>query len=340
MFNLNKHIEDIRAFKECTIEYPMLKTVINDFDELRFNFKIGNNQQCMMLTGDTGAGKSHLIRYYKSKNNEYNSNRGITIPVLFSRISDKGTLIATLAQLLKDLGQFNTPYREKLSSDLSLTESLIKLLDKCKTELIIIKEFQELIEFKSVKQRQAIGNRLKYISEKTGIPMVFSGMPWTKNIMEDPQWRSRIIIHRNLEYFKLSGETCGESNSQIYIQLLASLEDELPVKTTPSLKQHDIAFPLFAICKGEFRQIKLFLEKSLIQAYRDNKQVLDKETMNKTYKNIYPGKTSPSDLDINKLIVWQSISESDFNCNAEHEYDSMIPTIFEKTPLSQILKKK
>ena len=47
--------------------HPQVKTIFNDFDDLRLNRMFQTDQQCLLLTGDTGVGKSHLINHYKKR---------------------------------------------------------------------------------------------------------------------------------------------------------------------------------------------------------------------------------------------------------------------------------
>ncbi|WP_369686271.1 TniB family NTP-binding protein [Photobacterium leiognathi] len=89
------------------------------------------------------------------------------------------------------MGHFGSTYRKGISNDQSLTESLIRCLRSKNTELIIINEFQELVEFKSGKALNEIANRLKYISEEAQVPIVLVGMPWAKKITTEPQCRVR-----------------------------------------------------------------------------------------------------------------------------------------------------
>lgn len=51
-------IEQLGKFSDCIVMHPQLITIFNDFDELRLNRTFQSDQQCMLLTGDTGVGKS------------------------------------------------------------------------------------------------------------------------------------------------------------------------------------------------------------------------------------------------------------------------------------------
>lgn len=105
------------------------------------------------------------VKQYKERHLPKFINGVINHPVLVSRIPSNPTLESTLAELLKDLGQVGSTKRKLRVNGTRLTTSLIENLKTCGTELIIIDEFQELIEHNQGKKRREIANRLKHIND-------------------------------------------------------------------------------------------------------------------------------------------------------------------------------
>ena len=217
--------EKLKSFIDCYVETPLLRIIQDDFDRLRYDKQFAGEPICMLLTGDTGTGKSSLLRHYMAQSPEQSGHGFVRKPLLVSRIPSKPTLESTMVELLKDLGQWGSEYRLHRSSAESLTEALIKCLKRCETELIIIDEFQELIENKTREKRNQIANRLKYISETAKIPIVLVGMPWATKIAEEPQWSSRLLIRRSIPYFKLSDDR------ENFIRLIMGLANRMPFET-------------------------------------------------------------------------------------------------------------
>lgn len=117
-------IGQLRNFSDCIVMHSQIKTIFNDFDELRLNRIFQSDQQCMLLIGDTGVGKSHTINHYKKRvlaTQNYSRN---TMPVLISRISRGKGLDATLIQMLADLELFG---RVKFKSE-ATKQTLLKSL--------------------------------------------------------------------------------------------------------------------------------------------------------------------------------------------------------------------
>lgn len=257
MNNLTElQIEQLRKFSDCIVMHPHAEVIFNDFDELRVNRKFQSDQQCMLLTGDTGVGKTHLIESYRKRVLATQNYSRETIPVLISRIIPGDDLDKTLINILSKLNLFGSSQRKKQGYKTDLTQKVVKCLIKAQVELLIISEFQELMEFISPKDRQKIANALKSISEDAKVPIVLVGMPWADKIAEEPQWSSRLFRRRKLEYFSLQKRL-------YYRNYLMGLAKHMPFKEPPKLEEKHIAVPLFAVCRGENRALKRFLTESL-----------------------------------------------------------------------------
>ena len=322
------------AFNDCFVEHPALTTIIEDFERLRFNRTLGGEQQSMLLTGDTGSGKTQLINHYSKRFFSQQRRNVLTKPILVSRIPSKLTLEHTIIQLLMDLGQFGTEYRTGRSHELGLTESLVSCLQLCETELIIINEFQELIEFKSAQYKQLIANRLKYISEETQIPIVLVGMPWAELIAEEPQWASRLICRRQIPYFKLS------EGPEDFVRFLKGLAIRMPFDLPPKLEEKHTTLALFAACRGEVRKLKHLLNEAVKMALFDGAKTLIKEHLAKAYQLFYPSLTNPFLQTINDLRFTEVASYSRYEPNALSDDEALIATRFtDQMSLTQLLKK-
>ena len=135
----------LNQFKAVFIEYTIPKTIINDFDKLRLHHDLAGEKPCMMLSGDTGCGKSALIKHYYDNNPPHFADGRRKVPVLLSRITSNPSIESTLKQLLHDLGQFGAKSSKRLKhgNEIALAESLVEQLKRSGTELIIIDEFHK-----------------------------------------------------------------------------------------------------------------------------------------------------------------------------------------------------
>ncbi|WP_409439108.1 TniB family NTP-binding protein [Psychromonas sp. GE-S-Ul-11] len=355
-------LEQLRIFGDCIVIHPQIQVILNDFDELRLNRKFQSDQQCMLLTGDTGVGKTHIIKHYKKRVlATQNYSRG-TMPILVSRISNGKGLDATLIQILIDLELFGSSQRKKRGYQTDLTGKVIKSLIRAKVELLILNEFQELLEFKNFRDRQDVANTLKRISEEAKVPIVLVGMPWADKIAEEPQWSSRLFRRRKLEYFNLL------KDHKYYREYLMGLAKHMPFNEPPKLGGKHTAVALFAVCRGENRKLKHFLIESLklalsygefletkhfIEAYDKlyllkQKVSSDKSADKKNKKNSAdiennndPVKTmNPFEQNVEDIEISQVIQHSKYNPNAMDPEDMLTERIFSQSKtLAQLLSK-
>ena len=321
-------IEQSHNFSNCIVMHTQIKTIFNDFDELRLNRKFQTDQQCMLLIGDTGVGKSHTINHYKKRvlaTQNYSRN---TMPVLISRISKGKGLDATLVQMLADLELFGSSQIKKRGYKTDLTKKLVESLIKAQVELLIINEFQELIEFKSVQERQQIANGLKFISEEAKVPIVLVGMPWAAKIAEEPQWASRLVRKRKLEYFSL------KNDSKYFRQYLMGLAKKMPFDVPPKLESKNTTIALFAACRGENRALKHLLLEALKLALSCNEYLENKHFITAYDKfDFFNDKEklkskNPFKQDIKDIEIYEVIKNSSYNPNALDPEDMLTDRVF------------
>lgn len=322
------------SFRSCFVEHPVLTRALESMERLRRNHALGGEQHCMLLTGDTGSGKSHLIKHFASCCPDYSEEGVLMRPVLISRIPSRPDVERMIIQLLIDMGQFGAESRKERRREAGLAEALVKILQKCKTQIIIINEFQELIEFKSVEDRQRVANRLKLISEEAGIPIVLVGMPWASEIAEEPQWASRLMCRIELPYFKLS-----ESRKE-YTQFLKGLSIRMGFEEPPGLAYKDLALPLFAACSGEIRRLKHLLDESLLVALKSNAKTVKKDHLAQAFDNLFYGQINPFNCTLEELDIREVSRYAHYNNRAVGKDEALVKTAFaDALSISQILKK-
>lgn len=324
----------LKDFVSCFVEHPILTTILQDFDRMRAFHELGGEPQCMLLIGDAGSGKTCLINHYKARFDVCREGDALIQPLLVSRIPSKLNLEQMMIQMLSDLGQFGSEYRRGRSRDIGLTESLIKALKRCGTELIIINEFQELLEFKSPREKQLIANRLKMISEESRIPVVLVGMPWAAQIAEEPQWSSRLVYRRTIPYFKLSSDPEG------FVRFLKGLAIRMPFEKPPKLEDKKMALPLFSYSAGKVRRLKVFLDNAVAIAMVERADSLDLSHLVKAHDAMFSGLDNPFEKDPEDLLYSEVSKYSDYNPLASPDEEAFVPAKFiESLSLSEILKK-
>lgn len=329
--------EKQRAFKEAFIKTPIVESVLDDFDRLRYNKKFGGEQQCMLLTGDTGAGKTALLDYYKAQH-EDNASRGfVECPVLLSRIPSPPNLDAVIKQLLHDLDVFGATKLKRTKNALNDTSLLIENLRIANTQLIIIDEFQELVEYKTGQNLQEIANRLKYINEEAKVAIVLVGMPWADRIAGEPGWSSRLMTRKFIPYFKLSDEVGVKNFITVLLTLSAQMPFAKPVERAFFSKS--VIYQLFAACKGRFRWLRHLLDEAVKIALYRNAETLAVEHLSDAYSTIFY-EDNPFQQDPDTLKAQEVAEYSRYKFDAATPDETITETKFIDTiPFSQLFVK-
>lgn len=334
MINANQAAK-ITAFKECFVACSPYDRALRNLHRLFNNQRLGGEQPSMLITGESGTGKSSLIKQFKDEvlaSQQYPKN---SCPILSTRVAAKVTLEDTLKGMLINLGMFGYSNNKRHMSDNSLTTRLIRCLAECQTQLIIINEFQELMEYKRNNERQAIGNRLKLLTEQTSIPIVFVGMPWAAEITQDPQWASRLSSYRiHLNYFKLSDDP------KRYAKFLKEISSKLPFDKPSHLEQEDIAFPLFAASRGELREIKKLLASACEYAFEEHALSLKKQHLALSFDQHFADKPNPFELPLEEIRISEIEEQSGYYRGRNPEDSKIIdPTYSKPRSLTELLSK-
>ena len=190
--------------------------------------------------------------------------------------------------------------------------------------MLILNEAQELIEFKTPKERQNIANTLKYISEEARVSIVLVGMPWAEQLADEPQWSSRLTRRRTLEYFSLT------KARKYYLQYLKALNCQLPIDAKLKLYDPHTSIALFSVCRGENRALKGLIMEALKVCFYQEKSMLDKKCFADAYTNIYGSinTDNPFLQDIHNIKISEVVRDSSYNPNAMSEYDMLSSRVF------------
>ncbi len=249
----------LALFRSSFVASPFLKAVLNELDECRELSKLGGDPECIIVTGDTGAGKTSLINKYLELNVRSDSYEGTFIPVLSTTLPGEANSVALFQQILADLGH---PYPFESRNEVALRKQIKALAQNCRLELIIIDEFQHLIERKSLKILKETANSIKSLIVDTKIPMALFGMPYSSVILDSvSQLSSRFERRRILSPFRIS----TDSELHKYLAFLSMFERLMDLPEPSELTSDEINRRLYAYSSGNFRKLKNLLN----DAYKD-----------------------------------------------------------------------
>lgn len=251
--------------KQIFIQNPKITDIIDDISDCR-EFSDGIHEpDCMIVVGDTGAGKTTLIDKYLAKNPRSETNDGSIIPILSTSLPPNATPITASEQLLSDLGD---PLAFSRGNDpVKIAKEISDLMKLCGVELIIIDEFQHMIDRKNKQILHSAADWLKMLIVRSKIPVVLFGMPYSVLILEaNNQLAGRFELQHTLEPFRLN----NKENRIMYKTFLAMLDEALPFHESSDLAAPDMMKRIYAFSQGNLRRIRKLINRSSRLALRDN----------------------------------------------------------------------
>lgn len=258
-------IESHNAIKKIFISNQQLDDILNDIKDCREESNGETEPECMLVVGDTGSGKTTLIDKYLSENPRTENESGSIIPILFTTLPPNATPITASEKLLSDLGD---PFAFQQRKDpVELAERVTFLLHQCQVELIILDEFQHMIDRKQKAVLHSAADWLKILILDSKIPVALFGMPYSTVIIDaNSQLNGRFELQHHLEPFRV------KDNRHLvrYKTFLELLDESLPFTESSNLSSKELMMRIYAFSKGNMRRIRKLINRAAKYALEDN----------------------------------------------------------------------
>jgi hypothetical protein len=293
-------VEKVRLIENIVIQSPGFKNIITRINECHERSKYTSEPRCLFITGETGYGKTTIGKFYTKDYPRVVNDDGAIIPVLRSTISSPATIKSMGTWLLRDLGD---PMPDR-GTTTSITMRLCKLIKECRVELLILDEFQHLIDKDTEKVIKSSADWLKNILNDTGVPMVLMGMPWSVDILSaNDQLQRRFSAKMELKAFGWS----TEAEQKEFKTFLILLENGLPLPKPSNLYSGQMPFRLFCATRGILSNIKNLISKTAEKAIEKGFENITMDLLALAYDeelalNVV-GNTNPFRTDVESLKV-------------------------------------
>ncbi|MES7181304.1 TniB family NTP-binding protein, partial [Cutibacterium acnes] len=197
----------IEHVKSIIVHHPKYDELLNELENILFFSDGSVNPDCLYLYGQTGVGKSTVTEEFTSRyprevvkedHREYTH-----IPVLHVKVPPKATPRALASKVLNIMGD---PLHHK-GTESELTSRIHHFVRELKVRMIILDEFQHLIDSDTDHVLTTASNWVKTFTEEIRIPVVLCGMPAsTKVFASNPQLDRRFCNKVTLEPFAYGSE--------------------------------------------------------------------------------------------------------------------------------------
>lgn len=301
------------------IKSPFLADLIKLFDSLRHKKKHYGMASCLLLTGESGSGKSELAKQYVKNNPLLEGKERTHIPVLHYELRSVATPEEFLRSLLISVGDPQQGRGARNKGE--LYDRLVTLIKIVGVELLILDEIQVIIERRSAKVITGIADLFKDLINDTEIPIIFMGMPWSRYLVDSNQQLKRRIAYR---YIIPPYRVSLKENRDDYRRLLKLLGDYY--KISKSMKLEDVSFALrcFSATNGNVSSTSNLIFDAFILSDMENKKV-DLQIFADVVRNYgVEDDYNSFKLPLEKLVFRELITHSDWDFSRSANKNSIV----------------
>jgi hypothetical protein len=272
--------ERISLVEQIHISYPRLNEVMRRISHCHQSSKASAEPINMLVTGETGTGKSTASRRYEQKFKRLETKEGAVVPVLSATIPVPATVKSLVTRLLLNIGD---PMADR-GTTVSRTLRVEVLLEACDVELIILDEFQHFIDRDSQKVLQTVADWLKNLLNETKVPIVLIGLPYCDQILDsNPQLKRRFSFRISLEPFAWG----TLEQQQDFRKFLNALDQKLPFIKRSNLAGQDTAYRLFFATNGVIANVMKIVRRASGLAIERSLEKLDLDLLAEAYDELF-----------------------------------------------------
>jgi type II secretory pathway predicted ATPase ExeA len=266
----------IRALDDVHVLYPHFVRLVDRIGYCHRLSKVARDLQCLLVEGSQGLGKTTLCRYYRQLHPPRRTSRGATVPVLVCGITAPASVKTVAGDLLDALGD---PMCERGTSE-ARTRRLHGFLRDCGVEIILLDEFQHLIDSDSDRVLSGVADWLKCLMNVARIPVVLLGMPGCERILRaNGQLDRRFAFRERMMPFAWS----PDGGAREFAQFLRSLEKHLPGDDVRPLTSADRPARVFAATAGVPAHVKRLITNALLVAQARGEDAITEADLGEAY---------------------------------------------------------
>jgi hypothetical protein len=272
MNSYTNHIDEkLKAFANKVVPYPEHKQALETIMRCVETTRQRGEPSSALITGESGTGKSTVSKLAVSLFGEptivtTESGSVQTYPAIFHALLGVPTLKSLSSDLLNKLGATD------LTGDTSaLFNRLVRLLKTSQTKLIVLDEFDKILDKGAVKSQVITCNWLRSLMNETLIPVVIVGVPKCEEIIKaNPQTGRRYPYRAEMHLF----DYAAVSPKSVLSQTLRSLGNDIKeiggFDDCVSLSGDHALTAMYLATGGNLNGIRLILNDSFRTALNRN----------------------------------------------------------------------
>ena len=299
-------------FRRLFIRHEYIDPVMDSIEEVLAIYRMEGNPKCLLIMGPSGSGKTRLIKKVCQLGRPIAQHpkeiRSIVACEVPSPTSVKG-LVTTL------LGCLGVQDPER-GTTVTQTERLIRLIQSLGIEMLILDEFQHLVERRSNEVIEGVADWLKVIINRMQIPVILVGLPDSESVFakdDRGQLRRRFTKQMKIEPFVWQGADEFE-DGQVYKTLLRIIEQQLDLPAPSNLADEHVAKRMLIASRGLIGYTAMLVEDTYRAVKKANLRKIDIASLSQVFVNstvrqdcVLPDPFLASDTEI-ELVLSKSLA--------------------------------
>lgn len=239
-----------QLIEQILIRHKRFNTLAEEIDYCGFfaNELPTSNPPCIVILGETGAGKTTLIKTWIASTGitREETPEGSIIPYLYVSVPAQATIKALASVILASLGDPNAGR----GTQWNMVGRLIHLIKECRVRMIFVDEFQHIVDKDTQHVLHAVADFLKDLINQTSIPMVLIGRigEAERILTVNPQLDRRVGSPLILEPFAWDRQQNAETVLE-FCALMEHIDKSIPFDHS-GLGEEDVAYRFFYATNG------------------------------------------------------------------------------------------
>lgn len=284
------------------VAHPDAENILKKIERCHLSRTYSQNPRSMSLIGETGSGKTTLIEQYMARHPPSETEKTTSVPIFKSIIQPDTSILDFVISLLKSLiaSVTNSP-EDDVNDELlqgrrpAVTKRLCRYLAAAEVKLIILDEFQHLLNSKNEEVLDDVANTLKTLVIETKIPVVLVGTTKAYQVfLVNFQLARRVSDKITLKPFSIS---TAEDN-RIFRKFLAEVDKLLPFDTPVELRTRlateEMSTRFFAASNGYIDDIMRLIQDAGYSAIMNDSECITIEDLADAFEN-NPGQNNKAE---------------------------------------------
>jgi type II secretory pathway predicted ATPase ExeA len=269
----NRHVFTVR---NRVIEHDSFTKVVRAIAQIHERWTLARVPGALLIYGQSGSGKSTVLRYYMQQFPRQATPRKTIIPVLKVVTPEAPTVRSFTEAMLVALGD---PAAARGSAAVK-TQRIIHFVNECEVQLILIDEFQHFCDSRQSEKRR-VTDWLKNLTNECGVPVVLFGLPKAISALySNEQLRRRFASPLHLSEFGF--QTPDEQAT--FRSILQHLQSLMPFRTGLDLSSPDVAMRFHFATNGLIDYVVKIIDELVIESAGRAGTTVDYDALKRAFK--------------------------------------------------------